>query len=75
MARNLTIPQATLLTTIRNYQHLHGHTPTVRELAKIIDRARGTVFQRIISLEHKGVLRRHPKKARALEILPIADNV
>ena len=73
MARRLTIGQATLLTTIRNFQHLHGYTPTVRELAALTDRARGTVFQRIQSLERKGLLRRHPKKARALEILPLAS--
>jgi SOS-response transcriptional repressor LexA len=70
--RKLTIGQATLITTIRNFQHLHGHAPTVRELAALTDRARGTVFQRITALERHGLLRRHPRKHRAIEILPIA---
>lgn len=72
MARNLTIGQATLVTTIRNFQHLNGYTPSISELAQVMDRARGTIHQRLKSLERNGVIRRHGSRARAVEILPIA---
>ncbi|MBV8069888.1 MAG: hypothetical protein JO270_08295 [Acidobacteriaceae bacterium] len=70
MARNLTLGQATLITTIRNFQHIHGYTPSITELAQTLDRARGTIHTRLKSLQRRGILVRHGSRARALEIMP-----
>lgn len=66
----LTLGQSRLIIAIRNHQHLHGYTPSVRELAQLCGRAKGTVFQQLQSLTRRGILRRHPRTARAIEILP-----
>lgn len=71
-SKNLTLKQADVLVTIRNFQHLHGYMPSVTELAQALQRCRGTAFQHLQALEARGVLRRHAKKARALEILQVA---
>lgn len=68
-ARNVTIKQVEIITTIRNFQHIHGYVPSIRELCTTLGKARGTIFKQILSLESKGVIRRHPRKARAIEIL------
>ena len=69
MAKCLTIRQADILVTIRNYQHIHGMMPSIRELSALTQKARGTILQHLCSLDKKGVIRRHRKKARAIEIL------
>lgn len=71
-SKNITIKQATVIITIRNFKHLNGYTPSIRDLAAALHLARGTVVQHIQSLEKKGVLRRTPKIARSLEILSAA---
>jgi Mn-dependent DtxR family transcriptional regulator len=68
--RNLTMRQVQTVATIRNYIHCHGHAPTLRELAALLDRSRGTVMQRIRSLDRKGVIRHCKRAHRTLEILP-----
>lgn len=67
--RNITLRQAEIVTTLRNFKHLHGYQPSIRDLCATLGKARGTIFGQIRSLEKKGVLRRHPGKARAIEIL------
>jgi repressor LexA len=71
-SKNLTLKQVNVVTTIRNFGHIHGYPPTVRELAHLLTVARGTVVQHLDSLERKGVLRRQPRKPRTLEILQAA---
>lgn len=66
----LTLNQVVTVTTIRNYMHVHGHAPTLRELAALLHRSRGTTQGRIRSLIKKGVIRRPPHTHRTLEILP-----
>lgn len=68
--RNLTLNQIITVTTIRNYVHVHGHAPTLRELAALLDRSRGTTHQRIRSLVKKGVIHRPPHTHRTIEIIP-----
>lgn len=70
-AKNLTMNQVITVATIRNYVHLHGHAPTLRELAALLDRSRGTTRQRIMSLQRKGVLQTAPRKHRTIEVLQI----
>ena len=68
--RNLTLNQVITITTIRNYIHVHGHAPTLRELAELLHRSRGTTHGRIRSLIKKGAIRRPPRTHRTIEILP-----
>ena len=70
--RNVTLAQANIVIAIRNYQHIYGYPPTIRELANLTDRARGTITKQLKSLVKKGVIRTTPKRARALEILTAA---
>jgi SOS-response transcriptional repressor LexA len=67
---NLTMRQVQTVATIRNYIHCHGHSPTLAELAQLLDRSRGTVMQRIRSLTRKGVIRNKTRAHRTLEIIP-----
>jgi DNA-binding FadR family transcriptional regulator len=68
--KNLTLNQVVTITAIRNYTHAHGHAPTLRELAALVDRSRGTTRQRIRSLQSKGVLHLKPHLHRTMEIIP-----
>jgi repressor LexA len=73
MAKKITAKQAEIVSTIRNFAHVNGYTPSIREIANALGKARGTIMSQIQSLNRKGVLRTHAKKARAIEILqPIA---
>ena len=71
-SENLTVKQATVVITIRNFAHIHGYPPTIRELCSLLHIARGTVVQHLNSCQRKGVLRRQPGKPRTLEILQAA---
>lgn len=68
--KNLTMNQVVTVAAIRNYTHAHGHAPTLRELAALLDRARGTTRQRIQSLQRKGVIHLQPRAHRTMEITP-----
>lgn len=71
-SNTLTLKQTEVVIAVRNFAHMHGYPPTIRELAQMLDRARGTVVQHIAALERKNVLRHAPRKARSLEILTAA---
>lgn len=66
--RPLTPPQMEILTYIRDYQHSHGYSPTMQELADARGVSKVTVFEHIEALVGKGLLRRLRHKARSLEI-------
>ena len=72
MAKRLTMRQADLVVTLRNLCHLNGYMPSIRELCQVTGKARGTIVKHLVSLQRKGVIRRHPRKARAIEILQAA---
>jgi DNA-binding MarR family transcriptional regulator len=67
---NLTLRQIATLVAIRNYSHLNGHPPCVRELAALLNVSKGTVHQRLKSLQRKGCIVKKPRLHRAIEILP-----
>jgi repressor LexA len=69
---NLTLKQVNVVVAIRNYRHLYGYSPSIRDLSALLQIARGSVNQHIESLEKKGVIRRTPKIARSLEVLQVA---
>jgi repressor LexA len=70
--RLITLKQANIIVGIRNFQHIHGYPPTVREIATMMDRARGTIVQQMKSLQKKGIIRTTPRRARSIEILTAA---
>lgn len=66
---NLTPRQLDVLVAIRNYRHLHGYSPTMQELADQLGTSKVTIFEHIVALEKKRVVRRDRHKARSLEIV------
>jgi Mn-dependent DtxR family transcriptional regulator len=68
--KRLTLNQVVTVAAIRNYTHAHGHAPTLRELATLLDRSRGTTRQRLRSLQKKGVIHLIPRAHRTMEITP-----
>lgn len=64
----LTPKQLQILTMIRDYQHKHGYSPTLQELADTLGVSKVTVFEHVTGLEKKGLLRRSRHRARSLEL-------
>lgn len=64
----LTPKQLRILTLIRDYQRKHGYSPTMQELADVLDVTKVTVFEHVSVLEKKGLLRRSRHRARSLEL-------
>src|SRR5690606_31680278 len=53
MALPISRRQMELLNAFRTFTQAHGHTPSVRELAKILDRAASTIHQTLSTLARK----------------------
>lgn len=68
--RNLTISQVITVSTIRNFIHAHGHAPTLRELAALLDRSRGSTMDRVRALARRGLIRKIDRRHRTIEIVP-----
>ena len=64
----LTPKQLRILTLIRDYQRRHGYSPTMQELADVLGVTKVTVFEHVVGLEKKGLLRRSRHRARSLQI-------
>lgn len=73
MAKNITIRQAEVVAAIRNFQHQHGYQPSIRELSRLLDLARGTIVGHMKALAKKNIIVRHPRIARSIEIVPIYE--
>ena len=68
--KDLTKRQAEVLQAIRNCITEHGYSPTVRELATILEvRSTSGIFKHLKSLERKGLIAQEEKKARSIELL------
>lgn len=65
----LTPRQADVILTIRNYRHLHGHSPTYREVADALGIGRATAVAHIKALIRKKMLTHRPGKARTFEVV------
>jgi repressor LexA len=68
--RQLTPKQLRILKLIRDYQRKHGYSPTMQELADVLNVTKVTVFEHVSGLEKKGLLRRSKHRARSLELTP-----
>ena len=64
----LTPKQMRILTLIRDYQRKNGYSPTMQELADVLNVTKVTVFEHVAGLEKKGLLRRSKHRARSLEL-------
>ena len=64
----LTKKQYRILTLIRDFQRKHGYSPTMQELAEMVDVTKVTIFEHVTLLEKKGLLRRSRHRARSLEL-------
>lgn len=71
----LTPRQADVILMIRNHRHLHGHSPSIREICGALGLARGTVMAHVERLIEKQLLRRVPCKHRTLEVVEDAQGV
>lgn len=65
----LTPRQADVILTIRNYRHLHGYSPTFREIADALKISRGTAVAHVNALIRKKLVRHTAGRARTLEVL------
>jgi repressor LexA len=64
----LTPKQLRILTLIRDFQRKNGYSPTMQELADVLDVSKVTVFEHVGALEKKGLLRHSRHRARSLEL-------
>lgn len=64
----LTPKQLRILTLIRDFQREHGYSPTMQELADVLDVSKVTVFEHVGALAKKGLLRHSRHRARSLEL-------
>lgn len=65
----LTPRQADVILTIRNYRHLHGHSPTYREVAATLGISRATTVAHVKALIKKKLLTHKPGTARTFEVV------
>lgn len=65
----LTLRQINIVSTIRNFIHLHGYSPSINEVAQLAGCARGTAMDHIQTLERKGVLKSQPRTPRSIVLL------
>ena len=66
----ITPRQMAVLKFIRDYYRKHGYSPTMQEIGDHLHVSRVTVFEHVVALERKGLLRRGPRhSARSLQLV------
>jgi repressor LexA len=68
----LTPRQVDVLVIVRNYRHLHGYSPSIREIAASLSLSRATTVAHVKRMVQKNLLRWTPFRHRTLEV--IEDN-
>ncbi|AKK19922.1 transcriptional repressor LexA [Candidatus Liberibacter africanus] len=72
----LTLKQRELLYFIQEYFESTGISPSFDEMKKALSIAsKSGIYRLIISLEERGFIRRIPKRARALQIIKVPENM
>jgi repressor LexA len=74
-AVELTPRQADVLLLIRNHKHLHGYSPSIREIASMLSISRATVMAHLERMEKKNLIRRKPGAHRTLEVVADVQGV
>jgi repressor LexA len=70
MGRKITDRQRQVLEYLVNEVRTKGYAPSVREIGLALGlRSPSTVHQHLTALEHKGCIRRHGERMRALEVV------
>jgi repressor LexA len=62
--------QLRILKAVRDYRVQNGYSPTMQEIADVLEISKVTVFEHVEALEKKGLLLRNRHKARSLEVSP-----
>jgi len=68
--RNLTPRQLDIVKFLADYSVEHGYAPTMQEIADHLGVSRPTVFEHLVALEKKDVIRREPTLARSISLVP-----
>lgn len=72
----LTLKQKELLDFIQEYFEATGLSPSFDEMKKALSIAsKSGIYRLVLSLEDRGFIRRIPKRARALKIVKIPENL
>ncbi len=71
--RTLTPRRLEILKLIRDRRRANGYSPTLQEIADVLGISKITVFEHVEALERKGLLARHPNRARSLEVTASAE--
>jgi len=67
-AHCLTPRQVEILTYLRDYRRSRGYSPTLQEIADLLDISKITVFEHVEALLRKGMVTRRSNRARSLEL-------
>ena len=67
-ARPISKRDQNVLAFLRAHIALHGHAPTVVEISDGVGVSTRTVAKAVRSLSHRGLVKRHPRRPRGLEI-------
>ncbi len=65
----LTIKQKMVLEAIEWFINENGYSPTIREIAKLLDSDTRSIFEKLMQLESKGYISTKNGKARTIKIL------
>lgn len=67
--RKISMKQKILLDAIEYFIDEHGYSPTVRELAQMLEQSHGPVQEKLILLEEKGYITTQNGKARTIRVI------
>lgn len=70
----LTIKQKMLLEAIQWFIDKNGYSPTIRELASLLECDTRPVFDKLMKLEEKGYIKTTNGKARSIQVIRGVDN-
>ena len=71
----LTIKQKMVLEAIEYYINKYGYSPTIREIAELVETSPACVFEKLLILEEKGIIETSNNKARTIVVLKSLDEV
>ena len=69
--RGITTRQQEVLTALTNYRAEHGYSPSLDDMASILDINRATVDQHLHAMKRKGLVTHKPGASRTW--CPVAD--
>lgn len=70
----LTIKQKILLEAIEHFIYKNGYSPTIRELANMLNCDTRPIFEKLMVLEEKGYIKTTNGKARSINVIRGIEN-